>query len=188
MSRETVQRTTFTATRRVMDLHVPPSHHRSTDPDVIDPPTNILKFVPTMRGTTFQREPRDGRPVPRPRHRAGPPRETSADATLVAKRRTHAVKRERPGRVAGALNLNRSARKFRTRRSEACLSWEACPERSHGPIGAGPQSQLHVATSPSSSHEYDTIGSPGAHAVVAAETHSRKVGWQPVTATAPLSV
>ena len=34
---------------------------------------------------------------------------------LVAKRRTHAAKRERPGRVAGALTLNRSARQFRAR-------------------------------------------------------------------------
>jgi hypothetical protein len=28
----------------------------------------------------------------------------------------HAAKRERPGRVAGALTLNRSARQFRARR------------------------------------------------------------------------
>ena len=106
---------------------------------------------------------------------------------LVANSRMHAAKRERSGRVARAFTLNRSARQFRARRSEACISWEACPELSHGPIGAGPQFQLHVATSPSSSHEYDTIGFSGAHAVVAAETHSRKVGWQPATATAPPS-
>ena len=36
---------------------------------------------------------------------------------LVAKRRTHAAKRERPGREAGAFTLNRSARQFRARPS-----------------------------------------------------------------------
>ena len=34
-----------------------------------------------MRGETIREHARDGRPVPRPRHRAGPPRETSAHAT-----------------------------------------------------------------------------------------------------------
>ena len=34
---------------------------------------------------------------------------------LVAKRRTHAAKRERPGREARAFTLNRSARQFRAR-------------------------------------------------------------------------
>ena len=44
-------------------------------------------------------------------HRERPPR----TQPLVAKRRTHAAKRERPGRVARAFTLNRSARQFRAR-------------------------------------------------------------------------
>jgi hypothetical protein len=39
----------------------------------------------SMRGETIREHARDGRPVPRPRHSAGPPRETSAHATPCRK-------------------------------------------------------------------------------------------------------
>jgi hypothetical protein len=44
-------------------------------------------------------------------HRERPPR----TQPLVAKARTRAAKRERPGHVAGALTLNLLARQFRAR-------------------------------------------------------------------------
>ncbi len=68
-----------------------------------------------MRGETIREHARDGRPVPRPHHSAGPPRETSAHATPRRKARTHAAKRERPGREARAFTLNLLARQFRAR-------------------------------------------------------------------------
>ena len=65
----------------------------------------------SMRGETTRRDLRDGRPGTRPRHPARPPR----TQPLVAKRRTHAAKRERPGREARAFTLNLLARQFRAR-------------------------------------------------------------------------
>ncbi len=44
-----------------------------------------------------------------------PPRENSMHATPCRKRRTHAAKRERPGREARAFTLNLLARQFRAR-------------------------------------------------------------------------
>ena len=68
-----------------------------------------------MLGETNRRGRRNGRPAHRQHLAPGPPRETFALATPVAKRRTHAAKRERPGRGARAFTLNRSARQFRAR-------------------------------------------------------------------------
>ena len=68
-----------------------------------------------MRGETIRRDLGDGRPGTRPHQSAGLPRETSAHATPCRKARTHAAKRERPGREARAFTLNRRARQFRAR-------------------------------------------------------------------------
>ena len=69
----------------------------------------------SMHGETIREHASDGPPGARPRHRAGPPRETSAHATACRKRRTHAAKRERPGREPRAFTLNHRARQFRAR-------------------------------------------------------------------------
>jgi hypothetical protein len=68
-----------------------------------------------MRGETIRDHARDGRPAPRPRHSAGPPRETSAHATACHKAPYARRKRERPGREARAFTLNLLARQFRAR-------------------------------------------------------------------------
>jgi hypothetical protein len=68
-----------------------------------------------MRGETIREHARDGRPAPRPHHSAGPLQETSTHATPCRKARTHAAKRERPGREARAFTLNLLARQFRAR-------------------------------------------------------------------------
>jgi hypothetical protein len=69
----------------------------------------------SIYGETIREHARDGPPGARPRHRAGPLQETSTHATPCRKARTHAAKRERPGREARAFTLNRSARQFRAR-------------------------------------------------------------------------
>ena len=67
----------------------------------------------SMRGETIRRDLGEGRPDTRPHQPHGPPRETSTHATPCRKAPYARRKRERPGRVAGALTLNRSARQCR---------------------------------------------------------------------------
>jgi hypothetical protein len=68
-----------------------------------------------MLGETNRRDRGDGRPAHRRHPASGAPRETSAHATPCRKRRTHAAKRERPGRWARAFTLYLLARQFRAR-------------------------------------------------------------------------
>ena len=68
-----------------------------------------------MRGETIREaSPRVGQALGHTTPLAHPER-PSRTQTLVAKRRTHAAKRERPGRGARAFTLNRSASRFRDR-------------------------------------------------------------------------
>jgi hypothetical protein len=68
-----------------------------------------------MRGETIRGDLGDGRPGTLRRRASGPSRETFAHATPCRKARTHAAKRERPGRGARAFTLNLLARQFRAR-------------------------------------------------------------------------
>ena len=57
-----------------------------------------------MPRETTRRDLCDGRPGTRPRHSAGPLQETASHATPCRKARTHAAKRERPGRKAWGIH------------------------------------------------------------------------------------
>jgi len=98
----------------------------------------------SMRGETIREHSRGGRPGTRPRHSTGPPREASTHATPCRKARTHAAKRERPGREARAFTLHLLARQFRARllkegRAKRVSNRRVgfrLPERARYPFGA----------------------------------------------------